>query len=531
MRSAVENLGYEVSHTDYAYDPHSQIDATRSQHEHPAVNQGPLDRGDTSSATMTGSPSNTCRLPFEGCKLSILLISTTVSEGHGRPSFLRKRAHDADPAPPRERPTPVRGEVHEDMPPPTLPASRILPSRHPVADQSNNSHPIQIQSAIPAIRPKSRQQFVDRHIHGREYEPRAVESSRFEQTVNDHDIPLMSGALSVRGQFGRVGQNSFPGHDSATFAPNHGSNFHDQREERLFARPDTPTKIVSSPSKHDFQDPYACQGDQETRHMQAYREPPSDHALRQQARIDFPSYYSQPETLQPRQSDQSADFHSSGILDSARQNYARRYTPSPQKSLMRRTDSVASPFFKPMTPIGPPGNQGNLYSQRMLQNSVSQNAQQDYRMAPVQGTPMLAPIARSINGLSFINEPHSMTDHEPLYERRDMGNYGYRPVSVAPPQTPRDGNGLFKRPGFTPEMRPFSSQQFRRPQPLPSSQPSLAPELYAAQSRGWPARNETLGLVRGAKGGGSSSSSGQRKGYPARFGGTSSGGGRRSVRR
>ncbi|KAF1347857.1 hypothetical protein BDV97DRAFT_356147 [Delphinella strobiligena] len=452
--------------------------------------------------------------------------SETFIEDHGRPSSLRKRAYNGDAALPRERPTPVRGEVHQAMPPPILPASRNLPLRHPGADQSSSSHPIRIQSAIPAIRPGSRQQFVDRHNHRHEYGPRAVERRNgFEQIVNNHDTPLMSGALPVRGL---TGQNRLPGHESATFAPCHGSNVHDRLEERLFARPDIPTQIASSPSKHDRQGQYAYQGGHETPHIQEYRRPPSENTLRQQARIDYPSYYPHNEISQPHQPDQAADFHSSGILDSARQIYARRYTPSPQKCFMRQTDSVASPFFKPMTPLGP---SGNLYSQRMLQNSMLQNAQPDHRMAPVQGTPMLAPIARSINGLSFINEPHSMTDHEPLYDSRDMGSYGYRPVSVAPPQTPRDGNGLFKRPGFTPELRPFSSQQFRRPQPLPSSQPSLAPEFYAAQSRSWPARNETLGLVKGAKRGGSSSSSGQRKGYSTRFGGILSGGGRRSVRR
>lgn len=212
--------------------------------------------------------------------------------------------------------------------------------------------------------------------------------------------------------------------------------------------------------------------------------------------------------------------------------------PSAQNA-REMTASVSSPFFK----RGPTfsravthQHQSTANDSRLQYSDAHQRLSQDHRMVPVRrdrGQPL------SVNGLSFIEQPHRSTDNQPLY--RQLSIAPQHETQLAVPQTPRNSQGLFQRfngpplPASYAPVRSQSSIPRSRFTLLPSTQ-SLVPVTNGAIARRQDA-DEALSQVRSIRGVSSRHGMFSRNMYSAgpSYGASrtlfSSAGGRRSVRR
>lgn len=422
------------------------------------------------------------------------------------------------------------------MPPPRVPASKSSPIK--ISAPSYMYHKLQhghTQSSEPVLVPNAQRQYLRPTDDGVEYQMRANDLSyQNEQATAMQYTPLMSGALPVQDPCREPAQPGLISRKPGL------SNTADEAESRAAmeqARNIIPGQVSHTLRVHDNQYSQTSHAPDATDRIRSFQFQPDQHSQKQSQRTPAPAL-SWSETAQARQDGQSG-FRSPGRASAApnaassffvqqRQNRSGRpYTPSPQKhNTMPSVDpSVSSPFFRPSPSVGHLGTQSGLYTQPVFQGSALPNINQGYRMPSTQRTPVQTPQTQShsLNGLSFNEHPYSMTAHEPLYRRQTGMTYQHRLASFVP-QTPRDMDGFFTRPGLGP---PSSSHHYQQPQPLPSIQPSLAPSIYAPQRRNWPNSDEALNVVKGAKSVGTSVG---RSGLSAVSHGIRSNG-RRSVRR
>ncbi|KAL2352778.1 hypothetical protein BJ546DRAFT_1063538 [Cryomyces antarcticus] len=226
--------------------------------------------------------------------------------------------------------------------------------------------------------------------------------------------------------------------------------------------------------------------------------------------------YSRTERQQPY--DYSVGGYSSNPRVSSRPDrntFAAPTTPSPQKMSQLRIsqlDSVTSPFFR----SGGPPRQAIPTSQQPERRPADRRGEvealaQSYRFAPARhgwDEP------RSLNGLSFISDPHASASHEPLYRARPpTTTTGYKPRFLVQP-TPRNAQGLYQRPDgpeplhrqtrapLPPQSRANTySRQSRHALPLPSTNPSLSSSFRPPLSARAFTRDDALATVKGARSG------------------------------
>lgn len=217
----------------------------------------------------------------------------------------------------------------------------------------------------------------------------------------------------------------------------------------------------------------------------------------------------------------------------------RPHTPSPQRlDALRQSDnfSITSPFFGGRQPHVRSSRHRDAYPPRALQQA--QDITPNFRMAPPQRSAQRAPMsqAQTMNGLSFVANPYLVSDHAPSHDF-EMGIEHRGQESMS--RVPRDPNGLFIRPDVhqgsvsAPSPRYEMMHSVRhsgRPQPLPSSKPSLASSINMTHTKRRPTYDSALANVRGVKGA-STFSSGTSSGLFGSRSGMFSGSGRRSVRR
>lgn len=205
--------------------------------------------------------------------------------------------------------------------------------------------------------------------------------------------------------------------------------------------------------------------------------------------------------------------------------------------------SVASPFFR-KTSTAQRSPTRDTISQSPVARAYTGNLQQQpsFRMQPAYRGPQQVGngIPRSLNGLSFIQDPHSVAGNEPLYERRPPTTATYQNTLVVP-RTPRNAQGLFARPDlprrpqalYTSESSTYTTRHPRQVAHLPSQDPSTS-SLYIPQSQRAPMHDAALLSIRGARGGAVPSQVGRtyvKSPYGQSRGLFSAAGGRRSVRR
>jgi hypothetical protein len=173
----------------------------------------------------------------------------------------------------------------------------------------------------------------------------------------------------------------------------------------------------------------------------------------------------------------------------------RPHTPSPQRlNTLRQSDgaSVTSPFFRA----------DQTQSSRYCPSSTPMAALTAYRTVPeFRMAPPLRPVQisrpqpQTMNGLSFVQNPH-------------LGSHNFEMAFNHEHGAPRDPHGFFVRPGThqspAPRYDTARSRQPSRPQPLPSSTPSLASSFALAHPRR-PTHDSALANMRGIKGGSTSS--------------------------
>ena len=426
------------------------------------------------------------------------------------------------------------GKWDNSMPPPTLPASTSSPRRtHPAGSQVPQ---IRIQNSLPLVGASTRQSTI--------YDPDARLGHA--PVVSDHvygiseragvqDDLMMSGALptSVPDYGASRYFNARPG--SAA----HAGSF----------TPYTRAGSVAPPWPHSSGERLnqsragiAAQAVDQCQPMRPYRISSPSVPLRRQ-RTPFmvpwqgqPTYRTSDQTPCQPTPQRRPDIRASNGVNPSQQCFAKPYTPSPQRSTISGsfTDPpVASPFFRSGSSVGCSGARGNFLAQPVPQHRKMQILQEDYEVQSAQRTPSRAfPVqSHSINGLSFIDQPYSVGNHEPLYGRPSSSICNVR-LSTSSPRVTRDARGFFARPDSGRGPRAPSSHLSRQPQTLPSNQPTLVPEMMPTRSQHRSARNESLSVVKGAKGAGTvSGRSSLQNGYNAASRGNIYGTSRRAVRR
>lgn len=217
--------------------------------------------------------------------------------------------------------------------------------------------------------------------------------------------------------------------------------------------------------------------------------------------------------------------------------------PSANDMKHQEYKSVASPFFRKTSTAQRPPTRGTVSQSPAARGYTGVLQQQpSFRMQPAYRGPQQVGhgIARSLNGFSFIQDPHSVAGNEHLYERRPPTTATYQNTLVVP-RTPRNAQGLFARPDlprqpralYTSESSTYTAGQPSQVAHLPSRDPSTS-SLYIPQSQRAPMHDAALLSIRGARGGVVPSQAG-RTYAKSPYGQSrvlfSAAGGRRSVRR
>ena len=431
--------------------------------------------------------------------------------------------YNSDPPPLRHKPTPVRQRVTGEMLPPDRPTPRAPPGSRP--DISRNLPQIRIQSTLPLAGTSNRQPAhqgtPDRFRFQPQEDDRSFENK---QRRVAHDTALMSGALLADGHYRDISH-----YVAGTNTLTHQACASAEPSKTYFTKPHRLREVLESPQVRDL--------------SSAQTQPFRNEAIRQvvprQTQRASVVPWSEPgHDLQHGQITGYSDrFHGDTNTLVARQSYIPVNTPSPSKRnppmLYTTNNTVCSPSFHSGSSNTISRFRGNVLAQPVAQNSAHILLGQDYEPQSARRISTQTPRNQdySINGLSFIDRPHSTFDQEPSYGRHHATPHGYRPTGIIQGAL-RDQNGYFTRPEHAQEPTVVaSSGGSRRPRPLSSTQPSLH-ALPSPQTRGASARNESLHVVKGAKAAGTHSGlSSLQGGHSAAFRGMHPSNGRRPVRR
>lgn len=388
------------------------------------------------------------------------------------------------------------------MPPPALPATRISPIRTPNAPSVQGQRTqIHVQSWPSEL---SRTQAVPAFEEGFRYEPAPIRpEATNQQKLLDPDVAYMSEAPRMYDEGRRIPQRASNEHNAAVISPSEQAF---QNDQRYFSRPDT--HMSSAERNPAYKRPLPAH---RRAHLQQYeyRPGPIHDQLPQLTPTPVLPWKEQSFSVERPHSQDLSRVREGDFVQGRERD--RLLTPSPalvQPRTRSSIQTVSSPFFRSGSSSGRRRPESRGFPKQMQQPAVAQYHPQDMpppQRISIQPTPTQS---HSVNGLSFIHQPYS-SQSQPLYDISPMEERFYRPTSTVP-QTPRDADGLFTRHDYAQRNRaPASSHHFSRSRPQSSARPAGGSRSYDTredvQLQSWPIRDDSIRVMKGAKGAGTSS--------------------------
>lgn len=383
-------------------------------------------------------------------------------------------------------------EVLGTMPPPGIPASKMTPPNV----QGTNHTDIPQSSSYQTVREATQEQdhqelVIPAHQKSRWDEDRAVRQG-FQIGHSEH----------IRRQEPSLSNTSQAVHDNAP------SQYYTRPSPRVSMRGVSAANIPQyRPVSSTVQEVYPAKHSQGSS-FAIHQHEPYTHQDLQYSHSDLAQQRFHDNEYSRQQAYHLSQKPTLAMPISTAQPPMAPFTPSPLRisnPILSGDPSVSSPFFRAGSSAGR-YKKGQYYTVRP--QSVLRGSQQHYRDSSVVKAPPSRShwSAQEQSHTQYAPEQHTRSYQRPLHSQRSTASRDFRPPNVAL-QTPRDAHGLLRRPDAIQETRvPWlsrpsdtPSQTSGRPQPLPSTQPSLGSSAPQSLSAGRATQHEALAVFRGAK--------------------------------